>query len=503
LAHPEARSTDDPHASRETLTGPTRPARGSAQLVVVTDRPPMDPQTSRVAPGAGLPDDPALTALQAAAARSNGVWLHRPGEQSPTVPLRHREVAPAGADTHDAGHAAALWPLWHGLGPGRYDPAWRHAFRSVNATFADAVAQEAATGAAVWFHGHSLTLAPTLLRRRRPDLRIGLTLPAHLPGTDTFRTLPMHLELLEGMLGADLIGFSTATAGENFLRLVREVDEPVSSVGVFPPSVDTRAIAGMATAPGLPAAVAALRSRLGDPETVILCINPPDQSQGIEGRLLALGEAFRDGRLDPTTTVVIQIVLGRSDLVDGAARAAAHVNGQHATIGRPCVHFVVDTPSLAERVTLYHAADVLLATPLREGTTTPALEFAAAGRFDAALVLSSLSGTATVLPDAHLVNPHDDEAVQAGLVAALTSSVMQRRERMQRMRAYVAGYHTFTWAEQFLRTLRAVPRRTAIVGPGQQTIRQNSTQRGTSQERGAGGSIDGARGRVQFEPAQQ
>jgi len=426
--------------------------------VVVTDRPPVEAQQGRVAPGAGLPDDPALVALQAAGARSRGAWIHREGERPPAVPVRHRGVAPSVAGAHDVGHAQTLWPLWHGLGPGRYDPAWRHAFRSVNADFVTAAAQEAALGATVWFHGHTLTLAPALLRRRRPDLRIGLTLQAHLPSADTFRTLPLAGELVHGMLGADLIGFPTALAAENFLRLVRDIGESVPSVSVSPTSVDTPAIASLVLGRGESQA-AALRERLGNPETVILSVNPPDPNQGIERRLLAVGEAFRNGRLDPARTVMVQVILGRSDSVDGAARAAAHVNGQHAVIGRPCVHLVVDRPDLAERVALYRAADVLLATPSREGTTISALEFVAAARFESSLVLSSLSGTASVLTDAHRVNPHDDDAVQNALVTALTTSLADRRERMQRMRQYVAQYNTFTWSEQFLRTLRAVPRR--------------------------------------------
>jgi trehalose 6-phosphate synthase len=199
----------------------------------------------------------------------------------------------------------------------------------------------------------------------------------------------------------------------------------------------------------------------------VLSVKPPEPSQGVEERLLALDAAFGDGRLDPADTVVIQIVLGRSSdptLADGIARAAARINGQHASVGRPAVHYIVDTPSLAERVAYYRTADVMMATPLREGATTTALEFVSAARDDAALVLSELSGTASVLPDAYLVNPHDGEQVHAGLAAALAGGA-QRQVRFERMRSYVTNYHTYTWAEAFLRTLRATPRRAADTLP--------------------------------------
>jgi trehalose-6-phosphate synthase len=437
----------------------------------VTDRPPRDPKSGEVAPGAGLADDPALVALRAVAARAHGAWVCRSGEVgtrpggalgNETMRVRRRfvEPPPATARMHDAGQASTMWPVYNELGPGDYDPAWRLAFRAVNTAFAEAAATEAAPGATVWVYGHTLQLVPAILRRFRPDLRIGFYLPTHFPASDMLRALPVHREVVRGLLGADLLGFQTAGAAENFLRRTQELTDRPPSVGVFPTSAQTPAIAALVGSPAVSAAADELRARLGNPRTVILSVNPPERSQGIAERLLSLGVAFADGRLDPAETAVIQIVLGRptdSEVSDDIARAAARVNGEHATIGRPAVHYIVDTPSLAERVAYYRTANVLLATPRREGATTAALEFVAAARDDASLVLSELSGTATVLPDAILVNPHDPEGVLAGLATALHASEV-RSERMARMRAYVTGYHTYSWAEGFLRTLRATPR---------------------------------------------
>ncbi len=453
-------------ASAETLNGQSRAIRpvnrGSAQLVVVTDRPPRISDRGALAPGAGLPDDPALVALRAVASRGRGVWVCRTGEVEATLPVRRRLVEPAEsvARSHDEGHAATMWPVYHDLGPGRYDPGWRLAFRAVNTAFAEAAAVEAAPGATVWVYGHTLQLVPAILRRYRPDLRIGFFLPTHFPAGDTLRAMPIHREVVRGMLGADLVGFQTALAAENFLRRTQEMTDRPPSVGVFPTSAQTPAITALVGSTAVSAAAAELRDRLGSPRTVILAVNPPERSQGIAERLHAFGAAFDDGRLDPQDTVVIQIVLGRPtdpELADDIARAAARVNGTHAAIGRPVVHYIVDTPSLAERVAYYRTADVLLATPLREGATTASLEFAAAARDDAAIVLSEFSGTAAALPDAFLVNPHDPDGVLAGLTAALHAGE-RGSERMARMRAYVTGYHTYSWAEAFLRTLRATPK---------------------------------------------
>jgi trehalose 6-phosphate synthase len=443
---------------------------GSAPLVVVTDRPPHDPGTGTVAPGSGLPDEPALVALQAVAARARGVWVCRAGEVEPTVPLRRRLVDPPEAALHDAAHATSLWSLYHDAVPARYDPAWRLAIRAVSNAHAGAAALEAAFGATVWVYGHTLQLVPAILRRRRPDLRIGFYLPTHFPATEGLRAMPMHRELLRGLLGADLLGFQTAVATENFLRRTQELTERPPSVGVFPTSAQTPAIAALAGTPAVATAAAALRRRLGDPRTVILSVDPPEP--GVRARLLDLGEAFADGRLDPRDTVVLQVLLGRpgdgdspgvdTNAVDadaGIARAVAYVNGH---VGRTVIHSIVDTPALADRVVYYRAADVLLATPRREGATTVALEFAAAAGDDAALVLSELSGSATVLPDAYLVDARQPDRTLTVLAAALPGgrrpAAAQPAPRMARMRAAVTAYHTYGWAEAFLRTLRATPR---------------------------------------------
>jgi trehalose 6-phosphate synthase len=406
-----------------------------------------------------LHDDPSVAALESVVSRSRGVWVCRRGEVEPTLPVRRRMLEPPAASLHDAGHAATVWPLYHDLGPGRYDPAWRLAYRAVNTAYAEAAAGEAAPGASVWIYGHTLQLVPAILRRRRPDVRIGFYLPTHFPSGDTFRALPMHREVLRGLLGADLLGFQTATAAENFLRRSHDATHRPPSVGVFPASVDSRAIRALTNSPAVERAAAELRRRLGDPRHVILSINAPEENQGTERRLLALGSAFRDGRLDPAETVMIQIVAGRTagdaTTDDAVARAAARVNGEHAAVGRPCIHYIVDTPGLADRVAYYRVADVLVATPLREASSTVALEFVAAARPEAALVLSELSGTAAVLPEAFLVNPHDDNGVRVGLTAALSVDCTARTARMARMREYVTEYHAYTWAESFLRTLRA------------------------------------------------
>jgi trehalose 6-phosphate synthase len=443
---------------------------GAAPVVILSD---LLPSGGKTASCSDLVDDPTTEALLGTVSRARGAWVGRGSaatREPSTFRRRPLDLDPGEVLGYDLGYSrSTIWPLYHDLGTPRYDQRWRAAYRSVNTAFAAAAANEAAPGGTVWVQGYKLQLVPAMLRRLRPDLRIGLHLQTPFPAAEVFQYLPMHHEILRGLLGANLLGFQTAEAAENFLRLTQDVTLTPPSVSVFPTAADTGAIWALASRPDVATRAEELRARVGNPRVVLVSINASDDTQGIERRLLGLGEMFRDGHLDPAETVVIQIVLGKNDAfdqasADGVARAAARVNGQHASVGRPCVHYLVATPDLAERVALYLAADVLLATPLREGSSTCALEFAACAREDAALVLSEFSGTSAVLPTAFVVNPHDDEAVKAGLLASLTAPSAERAERIRRMRDYVTDYDNYGWARGFLSALRTVPaRREAVV----------------------------------------
>ena len=444
------------------------PRAGDAPLVVLSDLLPGGVADAAGSNTGDLVDDPTTIALLGTVSRARGAWVGRGGaaKREPSM-FRRRPLNLDRDDVpdYDLGHSrSTIWPLYHDLAAPRYDQRWRTAYRSVNTAFAAAAAQEAAPGATVWVQGYKLQLVPAILRRLRPDLRIGLHLQTPFPAAEVFQYLPMHQEILRGLLGADLLGFQTAGAAENFLRLTQDVTCAPPSVSVFPTAADTGAIRALAARPDLAARASALRAKIGNPRVVLVSINSSDDTQGTERRLLGLADMFRDGHLDPTETVAIQIVLGENQALnqtnaDAVARAAARVNGQHASVGRPCVHYLVATPDLAERVALYLAADVLLATPLREGSSTCALEFVACAREDAALVLSEFSGTADVLPTAYVVNPHDDEAVNAGLLASLTGPPEERAHRMRCMRDYVTSYDNYAWARGFLSALKTVPTR--------------------------------------------
>jgi trehalose 6-phosphate synthase len=281
----------------------------------------------------------------------------------------------------------------------------------------------------------------------------------------------MRRDILLGLLGADVLGFQTAQAAENFLRLTQDLlgvppyDHPFSvdsapQVGVFPTAVDTSNIADLARRTGIADQAALLRKDLGDPRLVVLSIDAADESYGMERRLRAIGELFGSGRLVPQDVAFVQIVaglneVGATELHDRIGREVARINGQFASVGRPCVHYEVASPTLADRVALYRAADIMLATPLREGSSLSALEYVAARDGDGALVLSEFSGTASALAEAYLINPYDDDQIKDGILGAIAAPPGQRLGRMSVMREYVRGYDNTAWARSFLLALRS------------------------------------------------
>ena len=445
---------------------------------MVTDRlPGWRAQGDGIVGITGLPDDPVTGALERVTERLGGRWIGRAGDEAPRpwrAGLRGLGLDSFDEQAYDLGHArSSIWPLCHDLvRPVRYEHAWRKAYKRVNAAFASAIAEEAATQAMVWVHDYHLQLVPGLLRQRRPDLRIGFYLHIPFPAPQLFRRMPMWRDVLAGLAGADHLGFQTAQAAENYLRVASHRSVASPTVGVHPVAADAEAIAELSMRAETVGRAARMRARLGTPKHVILSINPATEAQGIEKRLGTFGRLFDEGRLVPGETVVVQVVTGadRGDLTDRISGRVARINGQHATIGRPCVHYLLNSPDLAERVALYQAADLLVATPLREAATIAAAEFALAASEGAALVLSEFTGSVQALTGAFVVNPHDDDSVGQAIVSALSAPPDDRAARMRGMRVRPFDYDNHAWARQFLVALHNNGRRGDQLGTAFETV---------------------------------
>ncbi|MCD2194543.1 trehalose-6-phosphate synthase [Actinomycetospora endophytica] len=470
----------------------------TVDLVVVANRLPVDLVTGddgvgrwQAAPG-GL-----VTALAPALRDRGGAWVGWPGvpDAAPepftdpevgddvvlhSVALDAEEIA-----AHYEGVAnATLWPLYHDLiAAPVYDRDWWETHRRVNARFAHAAAEVAAPGATVWVQDYQLQLVPRMLRERRPDLRIGFFLHIPFPPVELFQQLPWRTEVVQGLLGADLVGFHTPGGARNFRWLARRLcgadvdDSPIglreapgevrldgrtTRVGAFPISVDSWALAERGADATTAERAAEVRAGLGDPGTVLLGVDRLDYTKGIQARLEAYGDLLADGRLDPASTVLVQVATPSRERVDAYRRTREEVerivgrlNGDHADLGRPVVHYLHRPLPPEELAPLYLAADVMLVTPLRDGMNLVAKEYVATRPDDSgALVLSEFTGAAEELTEAWTVNPHDVDGVSAAIAdAAASGGTDDGRARMAAMRTQVREHDVARWVEAFLDAL--------------------------------------------------
>ena len=373
----------------------------------------------------------------------------------------------------------AFWPLYHdAIRPSNYDNDSWAVHREVNRAFAERAAAEAAPGAVVWVHDYHLQLVPAMLRELRPDLRIGFFLHIPFPPQELFMRLPWRDEVLAGLLGADLVGFQRTVAAENFAGLAARLlgletrdgrvltpDGRAVRVEAHPISIDVDEIEGLSARDETTWAVADIRARLGNPDVVLLGVDRLDYTKGIEERLAAFG-ALLDRRAEGRSArrpdvVLVQIAVPSRENVDDyqaqrdrVERLVGSINGEHATLGYPAVHYLHQGFPLADLVSLYRAADVMVVTPLRDGMNLVAKEFVAA-RIDGrgTLVLSEFAGAVDELTDAVIVNPHDPEALVAALETAIAIEPAEAATRMAALRAAVAANDVHHWAGRFLAAL--------------------------------------------------
>jgi trehalose 6-phosphate synthase len=374
---------------------------------------------------------------------------------------------------------ATLWPLYHDVTAlPVYSRRWWHRYVEVNERFSDVVSAHAAPGATVWAHDYHLQLLPAMLRQARPDLRIGFFNHIPFPPYELFAQLPWRREVVEGLLGADLVGFQTADGAQNFLGACRRLSkhsaqrsavsvagpgggERLAQVGAFPISVDAEELCELAQRPEIAERARQIREEVGNPEILLLGVDRLDYTKGILHRLRAYGELLKEDRLGPPKAVLVQIaspsrgeVEEYQRLREEVERVVGSINGDFSPVGHPAVHYLHQSFPREEMAAMYLAADVALVTPLRDGMNLVAKEYVAC-RYDhrGRLVLSEFTGAADELTDAFLVNPHDIDSLKSQVMSAVQASEAEAGRRMQAMRKQVFNHNVHDWANEFLGAL--------------------------------------------------
>lgn len=368
-----------------------------------------------------------------------------------------------------------LWPLSHYLlDRCHFRSDYWNAYQSVNEKFAAAFREQSRDHDLVWVHDFHLTLLPNLLRKQRPDLRIGFFWHIPFPTSPVFRVLPWREQVLRGLLGSDLIGFHLTLHATNFLQSVEDVIKvPVDrangliqyegrmvEVGVFPVGIDFRKWNDLASGPDVAEKSQQIRSTIGA-EKIFLGVDRLDYTKGIRERLLSY-ERFLEKYPDfhdrvclvqiavPSRTRVEEYRLLRREIDEAIGR----ITGRFSKRKWIPLRYLYRPFPVEELAAYYQAADVGLVTPLRDGMNLVAKEYVASRvQGDGVLILSEFTGAAGALTDAVLVNPYDIDRLADSIRLSLCMSEGERRERMRRLRAAVKEKDVYWWCESFLGSL--------------------------------------------------
>jgi trehalose 6-phosphate synthase/phosphatase len=475
----------------------------SHRMLVVSNRLPVSARLTadglRVVPsGGGL-----ATGLRSWHERSASLWLGWPGDVSAATPaqqgqfnqrLHERGIVPVHltdgqVDRYYHGFAnRVLWPAFHYLiDRVPIDAAGWDAYREVNEAFAEVVTREYRPDDTIWVHDYQLMLLPAMLRERLPDARIGFFLHIPFPSSEVFRILPWRREILNGLLGADLVGLHTFAYMRHFMTALLHVDGVEADidrvrtegrevqVGVFPMGVDAATFSNLASDPDVRARVEAIRRDAGG-RRIVLGVDRLDYTKGIPRRLLALERLLeRDPDLRDGMRYIQVAVPSRGE-VDSYQRfrkdveeRVGHINGTYGTLRSLPVHYIHQSVWPHDLVALYCAADVMLVTPVRDGMNLVAKEFVASRvDEDGVLVLSEFAGAAAELSGAITVNPYDVDRVADSIHRALSMSIEERHARMRMLRRRVLEHDVHAWAAEFneqLGVLRPFKHQAAAVRP--------------------------------------
>lgn len=373
---------------------------------------------------------------------------------------------------------ATIWPLFHYFPTYAIyqSPFWQQ-YKEINQLFADALDAILRPDDIVWVHDYHLMLLPRLLKSRGRQMSVGFFLHIPFPSFEVFRLLPgqWRREILEGMLGADLIGFHTYEYTHHFLQSVLRIlgyehqlgqilsaDHAVK-VDTFPMGIDFDKFAGAITDPDTRREAQELRSALTGVK-LILSVDRLDYSKGILNRLEGY-ELFLENNPEchgkiallmvvvPSRIGVVQYELMKRQIEELVGK----INGRFGRIGwTPVVYQYRNVPP-ASLAALYSVSDVCLVTPLRDGMNLVAKEYVAAQTDgEGVLILSEMAGAAKELPEAIIINPNDRAEIASALKEALETPIEEQQKRMRLMQRRLRRYSVTRWAGDFLSSLIGV-----------------------------------------------
>ncbi|HYE54585.1 MAG TPA: bifunctional alpha,alpha-trehalose-phosphate synthase (UDP-forming)/trehalose-phosphatase [Chitinophagaceae bacterium] len=367
---------------------------------------------------------------------------------------------------------SVLWPLFH------YFPSLVEfrkesfdAYKSVNELFAAKILQIANPDDVIWVHDYQLMMVPQLLRQHSRDLTIGFFLHIPFPSYEILRLLPSEWKtsLIKGVLGADLIGFHTHDYVQHFIqsaKMLVGVDNQFNNlqyrnrlirVDLFPIGIDYEKFQQAWEEPDVIEQRNGIRHNFAD-KKIIFSVDRQDYTKGLMYRLKGF-EEFLDNHPEWKENVVfiLNVIPSRDNIPAYQERRArleeliGTINGKFSTLQWQPIIYRYNHLTFGELAALYQAADVALITPLRDGMNLVAKEYVASCANQAGvLILSELTGAASELNEALLVNPTDSTEVANSISYALIMPLFEQKQRMALMQKRLKDYDVMRWMNDFL-----------------------------------------------------
>jgi trehalose 6-phosphate synthase/phosphatase len=362
---------------------------------------------------------------------------------------------------------SVLWPTLHGWTDDPLpEPADWDTYYAVNLRYTEAILRQLQPGDRVWVHDYHLLLVPRMLRERVPNVPVAFFLHTPFPEPAVFAHVPQSEKLLDGMLGANVIGFHTDAYARNFLAAVEAHGFRVRGNNVLdgkrracvrtrPMGIDVDSFARLGTDPHVLAEVERIRNR----ETALLLgVDRLDYTKGIPQRLLAF-ECLLDehprlhGRVSFLQIAVPtrEEITAYRDLREVVEELVRRINNRYGRPGWTPVDYLYGTVDVNTLASLYRAADVMVVTSRRDGLNLVAKEFIATRTdYDGVLILSKFAGAAQELTAALQVDPNRVGDLARVYYSALTMSDNERRSRMRELRRALENNGILQWAADFL-----------------------------------------------------
>ena len=389
-----------------------------------------------------------------------------------------------------------VWPLFHYFpNLATFNGEDYAAYKLANQLVAKQVSAQLKPGDRLWIHDYHFLPLPRLLRENHRELDIGFFLHIPFPSFEIFRLMPRAWakELVQGMLGSDLVGFHTYDYVQHFTQCAIRLagaqslgswlateEEGYTRVEAFPIGIDANAFARDRTATAAEAMRSQLREAVGE-RSLIFSVDRLDYTKGLLNRLLAYEQFLLRYPQWKNHVVFNMVVVPSRDTIpryqEMKAELEGHIgriNGLFATLEWRPVAYQYRSLDRHALIALYDLADVGLITPLRDGMNLVSKEFVASQppEHPGVLILSEMAGAASELREALLINPNDSEEMVNALRRALEMGDEERLLIWGRLKDRVFSYDVFEWATDFLSSLESA----AQSARGQRTIPMQSKE---------------------------